>query len=256
METSVQVIHRNTGQGGEVLIRWGLYTQRAGYEVQYNRKIKNASDKIKMRKQLKKAGVPIPTTWYYLEEAKIPCITRPRKHHSGKKFWYCQTKDELSHAYYNGDKAKYYSAVYPKTSEYRVHVGHNRVLCMSKKIYKGNWDATPPENLIVWNHENGFEFHTIDRKKHRRSISKIATNAVEALGLDFGSVDVMTDPKDDSLPNAVVVEVNTCPRVESHTAKRFAKYFDWLLAVKYRKHKEKVRKDDNKIKYTFLTPGR
>ena len=208
----------------DVLIRWGTVTKSPKAKVIYNcaGAIKLASDKAKCREVLLKAGVSVPTP-----TENPPCVGRTRKHEEGNGFWFCETKGDVKKAKKEG--AVYFSIFYPKTVEYRVHVVHNRVLLVSKKI--GN------PRLIIWNKTaNNFKFKNLKWSKWPKKIIELAIKATKTARLDYGAVDIMAEPKDKRFKPAVVCEINTNPELGQYASKKYAQYFDWLLESDRRKY--------------------
>lgn len=208
------------------LIRWGtvIKTPRT---TTYNRAeaIKIASNKARCRKLLQKNKIAVPP----MKIGEYPCIARTRKHLKGKGFWYCKNPLQMGLAIIKG--ARYFSSLYPKFNEYRVHVGHGMVLLVSKKV-------GDKEKHLIWNYNNGFRYKTVRWNDYRKDVVKLAIEAVKIAGLDFGAVDIMTDPILPSLPPAVVLEINTAPALTNYSASRYARYFDWLISERKREHKE------------------
>jgi len=207
----------------DALIRWGT-TIRCPDINTYNpaEAIATASDKARCREILFDAGIPVPTP---TEEP--PCIGRTRKHKGGKGFWFCRTDRGVRRAKRKG--AVYFSEFYPKTIEYRIHVANEKILLVSEKI-------GDPEK-IIWNKRNGFTFKVLRRSRWPREAVRIALRAIETVGLDFGAVDMMAEPEDDSLEPIVVCEINTSPRLEDYASSRYAEYFNWLSEGFYHRGK-------------------
>lgn len=208
----------------DVLIRWGTTVKSPKANVTYNcaEAIKLASDKARCREVLLKAGVAVPTP-----TENPPCIGRTRKHEEGNGFWFCKTKKEVEKAKKEG--AVYFSIFYPKTVEYRVHVAHNKVLLVSRKI--GN------PKLIIWNKTaNNFKFEVLRWSEWSENIINLAIKAVSVIRLDYGAVDIMAKPKDKRFKPAVVCEINTSPELGQYASRKYAQYFDWLLESPSRKY--------------------
>jgi hypothetical protein len=100
-------------------------------------------------------------------------------------------------------------------------------------------EKTKPENerQLAWNralNEDPFEYVGYEKYETPRIKDAIieALNTCDALGLDFGGVDVMT--KGDT---AYVLEANTSPTLNSsdYVSTRWAEYFDWLLRSETRR---------------------
>jgi glutathione synthase/RimK-type ligase-like ATP-grasp enzyme len=241
----------------DLMIRWGCSSSiRTESEIEYNKReaIQLSSNKGKCRQYLYDNGIPVPKPVLhddifgarYNGTFRFPIVVRPTFHQKGKNFLLFNNLFEL----YNGWRSvgrldhPYISEFYPKTTEYRVHVGHGKVLVVQQKV-----QTSEPvgEN---WSHENGYTFEVVPWKQYRKEIVDLAVKTIEVLGLDFGAVDIMADPLDSSLPIAVVCEVNTSPRLEGYTAQRYAKYFDWLVNTHETRHFE-IPKDLRARHYAF-----
>lgn len=93
-------------------------------------------------------------------------------------------------------------------SEYRVHVFKGKVLDYQKK----HGDST----VDIKNHANGCMF--VRNVTPRDNVIAQAVMAVEALELDFGSVDVVIDQRN----KAYVLEVNTASGIAGQTVDNYA----------------------------------
>ena len=112
----------------------------------------------------------------------------------------------------------------PKKDEYRVHVVDGQVIDFSRKAR--NRDIPDEEiNWKVRNHDNGFIFMREGVEPPLKVLTE-ALNAVTALKLEFGAVDVIWNEKHEQ---AYVLEVNTAPGLEGTTLERYrdalSKYF-------------------------------
>jgi hypothetical protein len=108
---------------------------------------------------------------------------------------------------------KYFSA----KSEYRVHVAFGEVIDHAKK--KKRHEAAG--NKFLRNLANGYVYARTDVELPQ-SVAEAATAAVQALGLDFGAVDVLHNETKDT---PAVLEINTAPGLDNHTAERYARAF-------------------------------
>lgn len=224
------------------IIRWGC-TSYLPDSITYNSResIKKASDKLLTRKILKENNINIPVT-YDLEdilhkEYQLPLIARPKYHYGGKNFYFCETESQLRQAIYKG--TEYFTEFYRKTREFRVHVCSGKVLICSEKF-------VDDINKVIWNlrvNDDG-EFKAIKWSNIPVRIAKLGIDTVNALGLDFGAVDIISDPIDDNLPSEVVLEVNTAPKLGEYACERYAKYFDWLLYSEGKREIQEVCYDD------------
>lgn len=106
-------------------------------------------------------------------------------------------------------RASLYTRGIDSPTEYRVHVFNGEVIDYTKKIPMEGSNLTVDAQNIK-SHGNGWTFaRNVDR---RESVEQEAIKAVSALGLDFGAVDIIINPKDKNRP--YVLEVNTACGME------------------------------------------
>ncbi len=198
-----------------VAIRWG-YTGGQPYGMTYNSAdaIHLSSDKERCRDYLHSCGLAVPIDQGY------PLIGRTPRHHAGHGFYICRNERQKRRAQAHG--ATYFSTYYPKTKEYRAHVAHGKILLLQQKV------SERPSSRVRWNARFGYTFHVIPWDEYIKPVCLLAIKAVDALQLDFGAVDVLSEPTSTSFPPAVICEVNTAPSVDGYTAERYAEYFDFL----------------------------
>ena len=205
------------------VIRWGYSGEigtRCGVSIIYQKAkaIDLISNKAKARFVMRDNGVPIPATSNNCGDLLFPVIARPFYHHGGKDFHVCNN-DEESSCFNIGH---YFSELYPKTAEYRVHCGHGKVLIVEEKpLVDGCVQAN----------------HAVTKKKWRvlrwgeydNDVCRISLDAVRAVGADMGGVDIMTC-KDHETP-VVVCEINSAPTLadSQYSLSRYSEYFDWLF---------------------------
>lgn len=153
--------------------------------------------------KLAAAGVPVPahdlaphTGW----------LARKFRHHGA---------NDLLRGRRRGD---YYVEYTPTLREHRVHVFGGRSIRVAMKVPRPDV-AAPHERFRTW--DGGWQLksapaHTALLPRHARQFAK---QAVEALGLEFGAVDVGT-----TLDGGVVVfEVNSGPGIEGRTVECYAR---------------------------------
>lgn len=136
--------------------------------------------------------------------------------------------------------ASVYTLAVPKRREYRVHIGRYRggsahVIDITRKVRRDGMDegVNDPNRPFVWNHDNGFIFErgSVIRDMSNdptliKRISDMAAQAVIALGLRFGAVDIVVE-QGGRLPeaNIYVLEVNTSPGMSETTLNRYCEFF-------------------------------
>lgn len=119
-------------------------------------------------------------------------------------------------------RAPLYNKYVPKASEWRVHVGLGcEVIDVQQKVARA---GVEPNDWQIRNHENGFIFQRgFDRARLNNDVLDQARDAVLALGLDFGAVDVIWN---NHRGQAYVLEVNTAPGLEGQTLENYARMFE------------------------------
>lgn len=127
----------------------------------------------------------------------------------------------------------FYARVFPKTHEFRVHVGGGKVLDLVEK--KAPLAEVQVDRLIR-SHDRGWVFahgNLSITPEDQAAIGDLAIRAIKALGLDFGAVDVLACLDKETprkVSKAVVCEVNTAPGLSSITTlEKYLEYFDGLI---------------------------
>lgn len=108
--------------------------------------------------------------------------------------------------------APLYTKYLGRREEYRVHVFSGAVIKTQRKALPHDRDQSE-DNWQVRTHPNGWIYI---RQDDEEQLSAVAIQAVAALGLDFGAVDICTKGRGDSR-QVYVLEVNTAPGLEGQT---------------------------------------
>jgi len=209
----------------------------------------------------------------------LPLIGRTRYHQGGKGFWNCPTIAQINDAINSG--ADYFQEIIPVKDEYRLHVFNGKVIHAVKKVKRTdaefekafiedelarqkslaekNGDAFDEAlatsflrrqaksataggaNMLLRSNRLGWKFSIV--KKYSDDLSRVAVEAVAAIGLNFGAVDCCTDVND----NHLVFEVNSGPGLEATTFDKyieaFNEFFDSLEQTKAGNVKAAEKKD-------------
>ena len=206
----------------EWLIRWGCTSIcQAKHTVNTAEAISNANNKAHARRLLSQIqGKPvIPKTWFSSLDDSItyPVIVRPEHHAQGRNLHLCTNKEELDTVCDRYDN--YYITEYiKKDAEYRVFVMQGKVVWIAKLT---------PENpaAIAWNVARGGRFDNVRWDDWPLRACRIAIQACEKLGLDFGGIDIMQKGK-----NFYILEVNSAPSQTSpYRQECTGKAFDYLI---------------------------
>jgi carbamoylphosphate synthase large subunit len=219
-------------------------------EISYKGKIVNprdmvrsASNKRAARIAFQEADVPAPQLFLRgsdVTKAELPVIGRTSYHNKGKGFWFCKTLAEVQRAVERG--ATHFLEFVPKTREYRVHA-----FCKKKafgkedrkaddyasvKLVEKVWQGKdkPDPKKVQKNHEFGWVFlGQQDRREEELDVVRFAAKqAMAALGLDFGAVDVMYKIMD---KRPYVLEVNSTPSLADETADTCEVYAKRILSM-------------------------
>jgi hypothetical protein len=206
------------------VIRWGNSIPFNGSFVSYNSPgaVSISSDKGRFREVMMSNEIPIPTP-YHKDTVNWPIVIRPLHHHAGKHFFVANNALEFKKI--TSQLSNFYaSEVYPKQREVRVHCCSGKVLLIKEK------PAPKDKNIIAWNFAvNEEAWSTIDRSNYDPALCKIALDAMKAIDLDIGAVDVMFDPIDKSKARYVVCEINTAPSLTDYLSSKYAQYFDFIF---------------------------
>ncbi len=101
--------------------------------------------------------------------------------------------------------------------EYRVHVFKDSVIGVARKVeieLDGVNEVDNADRLLIRNHVNGWKFSKCQVNQVNTQTLRAGLDAVKALGLDFGAVDVLYNS---STQVATVLEVNTAPGLEPNS---------------------------------------
>ena len=119
-----------------------------------------------------------------------------------------------------------YTKYIPKKYEYRIHVVDGEVIIIQRKVFPSGKDSTGV-NWKIRDIAQGFVFQTEKVENlPNKSILTEAINAVDALGLDFGGVDIIWNA---TYAMPFVLEVNTAPGIEGTDLTSYAKALTSLV---------------------------
>lgn len=214
------------GRADKTVINWGsssLPDQVAACTILNKpENISNASNKLKSFELFQEAGVSIPPFFKTREEAREYLMQSPGSSmvcrtilngHSGAGIVIAGGVDDLV-------KAPLYTAYVKKTQEYRYHVFMGKVVDIQRKARK----ADVPDDQVNWqvrNLDGGFIFAREGVEENGQA-SENAIMAVQALGLDFGAVDLIYNQREDKY---YVLECNSAPGLSGSTLEGYAERF-------------------------------
>ena len=174
--------------------------------------VARATNKLSTFRALENAGIPIPeytTDRITANDWDTVVVRGVLNGNSGEGVQIFHAGDTLP-------LAPLYTKFIPQKSEYRVHMFNGEVISYAKK-QRGN--DSPPENStqeMIRSHNNGWIFRK-DGLRRLERVETIARNAIFALGLDFGGVDVVMSVSGD----VFVLEVNSACGMEGSTLESY-----------------------------------
>lgn len=164
-------------------------------------------NKYEELERLKAAGILVPPFDRVAKNLQFPMLGRTLKHTRGKDIvpvlqngvWLERLRAE--------GLCDFFTQFVPKDREFRVWSYRRRVLAVYEKILRYPHKAHRDLN-IIWNWNSGYAFEFLDEVDAQ--VKQVGANAVNAMGLDFGAVDMILG-QDGML---YTLEVNTAPGVE------------------------------------------
>lgn len=112
--------------------------------------------------------------------------------------------------------APLYTKLFSKDKEYRVHVFKGEVIDFVQKKLKSGASEIKGRNKYIRNTANGWIFAR-EGITLPATASDVSKQAIQALGLDFGAVDLAVN----TAGKVVVFEVNTAPGLEGTTVTKY-----------------------------------
>ena len=183
------------------IIRWGVGCG-IGYvpQVVVNKMnaVNNAVNKYKAITLFNEGGVrTAPFT------DQVPVVGRTREHTQGQNFWLCWEQSQVDGA--RRDGAEYFIKYIPVKQEFRVHVLGGEVGFVQRKYQR---NRSTSAFMGIQGFTDSWHREIYEGRDVTQDLKDTAVKAVEALGLDFGGVDLIVS-LDDGL--SYVCEVNTGP---------------------------------------------
>ncbi|MDE2098607.1 MAG: hypothetical protein KGL39_15240 [Patescibacteria group bacterium] len=222
-ETTGAFVRAQAFDGG--LIRWGsrvdTLVDAAVRVLNPVAAIERASHKLMSLEILRDRGIPVPDfdtdPEALVERAGYPILGRRIQHARATDVVLClQRRDWVRRP------RDYYVAYVPTNREYRLHVAGGEVIRIQGKYL----DVSPDYLPWVRNYATGHRFRAPRRRLHMTRL-EAAVAAVEALGLDFGAVDLIVS---DSGAH-YVLEVNTSPSCSPRTGAAYVSSFARMLGI-------------------------
>lgn len=219
---------RYTPRRGDLIINWGKGPHRHGVAVLNTPDaVERAVNKHRAFVAMAAAGVSVPPftadkreaeQWIYEGEGTVTVVARTIVNgHEGEGIIMCDN-------FLDVPLAPLYTKYVKKKAEYRIHVGKLRdgfykIIDQTQKVRKVDFEGE--RDTRIRNTANGYVFKRNDIQVPGDVINQ-AIEAVKALGLDFGAVDVIWN---EHQRKAYVLECNTAPGIEGTTLENYANYF-------------------------------
>lgn len=201
----------STVRSSEGDVNWG----RTRANTSLNPDISNTTNKRIMRQLFEQHDVPMPRLALmidgYPRGMNYPFVGRPDKHSKGRGFWLCRNQSDMLRAVRGTRKkraATHFMEYIMAPHEYRVHIFNGKSIRISEKAF-----GTTGETA------HGC-YTTIKPTGEIKHVRKAAKQAVAAVGLDFGAVDILAN--DDE---CWVLEVNAAPGLGGTMPRLYAEAF-------------------------------
>lgn len=200
----------------DFLVRWGSSEKvKLTPRCTYNKRtaILCAVNKLEALRVLADTGVPTPHVTDincplpdylqgYLQGIKFPVLARKSNHQRGTDIILCMQEQDVRRV---PEDYSHLVEYIPTIAEYRVHVAFGKTIKTSQKYLN-----EPTNEFVPWirNRRTGYVYRKPDNTVNGMAgIRATAVAAIEALGLDFGAVDIIVS--ESRVP--YVLEVNTAP---------------------------------------------
>lgn len=189
------------GAPGDAIVSWGV---RVRGDVPVLNGRAGTRDKLEELTVLRDSGVLVPPFSLDGEGLEFPILGRKRHHTQARDIVPVLENDREFEWRRAGGASDYFVQYVAKQAEYRVWAYRRRPLASYEKVLRY------PERYtrVGWNWQHGFAFEFV--REAPDGLQELGARAVDAMGLDFGAVDILAG-KDGRL---YVLEVNTAPGVQ------------------------------------------
>lgn len=216
----------NWGNSGRNLPPQGLGDQHE--VINTLEAVRHAGNKLSAFQLMGDAGVSIPewTTdcsevrdWFDDTSGLMVVVRNTLTGHSGEGIDLCRNIDEVN------PSAPLFVKYVKKQEEYRVHIVKGEVIDVQRKARSSQVEDV---NWQIRNHQNGFIFmrEGVTASTVPSDVIHQAKQAISALSLDFGAVDVIWNQRQEK---SYVLEVNTACGLEGTTLVSYTSAFTDLL---------------------------
>ena len=207
----------------DIIINWGSSAlpqglTRAGLILNKPQNVALSSNKLTMLTRLKERGVPclefttdqrVVREW--LAAGEVAFARTLLNSHSGRGIVEVETPEQLVYA-------PLYTKYVKKKHEYRVHVLPNGKFEIRQKRKRLNAENVSSR---IRNHAGGYNFCK-DLSFLPEDLTKVAKDAVVALGLDFGAIDILYNERQNK---CYIIECNSAPGLEGSSVEIYSQAF-------------------------------
>jgi glutathione synthase/RimK-type ligase-like ATP-grasp enzyme len=215
---------RDAEERYDYLLRWGSRSsarfQPSEGVINSRSSLSRNADKLQSLRDLDAAGIPVPDFVTDRDEISetfgYPALGRSESHARGEDInLIMQWRDA-----YLTDGNDYFVEYIPTELEYRMHVIDGEVVQTHEKRLRSEADNHP----YIRNAETGWVFV---EPREAPPDESIAVDAVGALGMDFGAVDIIRSEDGDPY----VLEVNSAPSLDEANLARYGDAFAEMMAL-------------------------
>lgn len=191
--------------------------------------VRLSSNKIRSFERFQAENIPTPawttnfnTARQWMDEGEVVYARTRIQGHSGEGIVVCsrnaqeaigqgiQTSNTMVQA------PLYTKGIQGNRNEVRIHVAFGRVILIQKKKRVQGYETLPEYSNIVRNHSTGWIYAT-ENLNVPQQVQNSAIQAVAALGLDFGAVDIVYKGRTNF--DIFVLEVNTAPGLSGESSR-------------------------------------
>jgi glutathione synthase/RimK-type ligase-like ATP-grasp enzyme len=216
----------------DFVINWGGSTEKVYSSFNKPPFVALAVNKLDTFNRLNSMGVPtVPSTMdielvsEWIERGYTAIARTQLNGHSGGGIVIMKSEQDLI-------EAPLYTLYIKKRNEFRVHVANKKVFFIQEKLRMVGNDFSTDIKSMIRSHKNGWVFCTTFEKLQKdegnniysfvQRLEKTCIDATNALGLDFGAVDIIYNKKHDEFR---VLEINTAVGLEGQTLQKYVSMF-------------------------------
>jgi hypothetical protein len=202
---------------GEGTVSWGVHL---GDQPRTLNGLAGGADKLQQLQRLTEAGIrTVPfiqggRAHVYGHLPRFPALARKRRHRGGTDIRFCANARVAERWLRRG--WDFLSPVVPSRTEFRVWLYRGAHLGSYEKVQARPRDAFTKDGKRRFgrNHRNGWVFQIVQSDRVNREVVELARQSLDALGWDFGAVDVLMG--NDGRP--YILEANSAPGVSAETS--------------------------------------